>query len=669
MKRLSLILLSIMILSSLFSLRFTVNAKNGVPYQTYTLGTNGRIIPTQTAFLPVGVMGKEYGLNAPQDIFYFNKEFYIADTNNKRVLIIGEDAKEVKFDEFITPMGVFANEEYLFVADKGAKTVFQIKKATNEIILRITKPTSPIYGQKNDFLPIKVAVGSNDSIYIVGEGSTSGIIQVNYAGEFIGYLGINTVPLSLRKKIYNFFVKGSNVASSIPASPTNVALGQKGSILTTNINVQETFKRLNISGVNTLLEDTFYPQVTFTDITMNFENFIYLVSSEGYVFEYDASGRLLFTFDTKDTQMTQMLGLTSQPTGIATDDVGNLYILDKGNNSIYVYQRTVFVDLVHQAVTLFNDGKYLESKPLWEEINRQNTSFAFAHTALGMALTKEGDFESALQEFYDAKDYQGYSMAYWEIRNIAIQKNLTTWVIILIASLILLKLSYSLFKSTKIYDKYLALKETLHQKKWIGELALSTRMLRHPADVCYLIKRKNKASYRSGFVVLFLFLLVYLVNSYGQGFLFRTQENASNLILQILIVIGIIFLYVVVNYLISTLSDGEGRFKDIFIATSYSLMPIIIFTLPMTLISHVLTYNESFIYSFYHQIITGWTILLLILSIKNIHNYSVWETIKSILIILFGMLIVVIIGLLIYTFMGQLIDFIISIIKEVVYRV
>ena len=98
-------------------------------------------------------------------------------------------------------------------------------------------------------------------------------------------------------------------------------------------------------------------------------------------------------------------------------------------------------------------------------------------------------------------------------------------------------------------------------------------------------------------------------------------------------------------------------------------MPIIIFTLPMTLISHVLTYNESFIYSFYHQIITGWTILLLILSIKNIHNYSVWETIKSILIILFGMLIVVIIGLLIYTFMGQLIDFIISIIKEVVYRV
>ena len=96
MKRLSLILLSIMILSSLFSLRFTVNAKNGVPYQTYTLGTNGRIIPTQTAFLPVGVMGKEYGLNAPQDIFYFNKEFYIADTNNKRVLIIGEDAKKIR---------------------------------------------------------------------------------------------------------------------------------------------------------------------------------------------------------------------------------------------------------------------------------------------------------------------------------------------------------------------------------------------------------------------------------------------------------------------------------------------------------------------------------------------------------------------------------------------
>jgi hypothetical protein len=135
------------------------------------------------------------------------------------------------------------------------------------------------------------------------------------------------------------------------------------------------------------------------------------------------------------------------------------------------------------------------------------------------------------------------------------------------------------------------------------------------------------------------------------------------------IVIAGFFLYVLVNYLVSTLNDGEGRLSDVFIATSYVLIPFIIFTLPMTFLSHFLTYNEAFIFDFYHQIIFLWTLLLIVLSVKGIHNYTFLETIKNILIIIFGMFILVLIGLLIYSFMGQLIEFILSVIKEVIYRV
>jgi hypothetical protein len=98
-------------------------------------------------------------------------------------------------------------------------------------------------------------------------------------------------------------------------------------------------------------------------------------------------------------------------------------------------------------------------------------------------------------------------------------------------------------------------------------------------------------------------------------------------------------------------------------------LPFIIFTLPMTLLSNYLTYNESFIYQFYHQIILFWTIILVVVSIKGVHNYTFFETVKNILIIMFGIFIVVLIGLLIYAFFGQLIEFVISIIREVIYRV
>ena len=387
------LMLSSLILLNHLEIKASPATEYGIPYQTYTLDSQRRFIPTQTAYIPVGTFGRTLGLLNPEDMYIYEDQFYIADSGNKRIVITdlaGNLTDEVDLDVFQLPTGLFVKEGYLYVADKTAKKVFKIDLITKTVVQTIEKPTSPIYGQQNDFVPIKVAVDSSDSIYIVGEGSTSGIIQVNYAGEFVGYLGINTVTLSLRRILYNFFVKDSDLASSLPASPTNVALGQKGSILTTNVNVGETFKRLNISGKNTLLPTTLYPSSNLSDIYMNDENYVYLVAENGDVFEYDANGNMLFFFNTKDLALTQALGLTSIPKGVVTDGLGNIYILDKGYNAVHVYQRTVFVDLVHEAVTLYNDGRYLESKPIWEEIIRQNSSFALAHSALGAALLKEG---------------------------------------------------------------------------------------------------------------------------------------------------------------------------------------------------------------------------------------------------------------------------------------
>ena len=61
-------------------------------------------------------------------------------------------------------------------------------------------------------------------------------------------------------------------------------------------------------------------------------------------------------------------------------------------------------------------------------------------------------------------------------------------------------------------------------------------------------------------------------------------------------------------------------------------------------------------------------IFLLIYAIKEVHNYSFKKTVGSVFIIIFGMVMLVLIGLLVYSFMGQLIDFLVSIVKEVFYR-
>lgn len=649
-------------------------ATSGIPYTTYTLGVGNSLIPTQTAYVPVGIIGEKVNLNNAQDIFYYNSTFYIANTGSKSIVQIdskGTIIKQYLSDEFVEPTGVFVTEEAIYIADKGARSVFKISHELTdnqaEILLRVVKPTSAIFGDKA-FIPTKVAVKTNKNMYIIGEGSTNGIIEVNYEGEFLGYLGINSVEISLRRILYNFFVKDGSTASSMPASPINVAIGEKGSILSINQNITETFKRLNITGINTLQGSTYYPQVTLTDIIMSDGNYIYIVAETGEIYEYDSKGNLIFHFVTRDESKTQSLGLTSKPSGICIDANGNIYILDQSYNNIQVYQKTVFVDLVHEAVNLYNEGRYIDSKPLWEEILRQNTSFALAHTALGSAFSKEGKYQEALEEFKIAKDYGGYSNAYWEIRNAKIQSNLPLWVCLLLIILVVLFIINKLVKTTTIFDKVKDFLKKIASKKLISELLFGLKIFKRPSDVFYGIKKQNKASVKSGIIILIIFILVYLIDIYFSGFLFKSGQSLSNVLMQLVIVLGIFILFIVVNYFVSTLTDGEGWLKDIFIASSYALIPFIVLTLPMTLLSHILTYNESFIVSLYDNIVLIWTFFLLIYAIKEIHNYSFKKTIGSTLIIIFGMAILVIIGLLVYSFLGQLLEFVVGIVREVFYR-
>ncbi|MDD4076650.1 MAG: YIP1 family protein [Bacilli bacterium] len=671
MRKISIVILMLFTIFILSSVRVATagSADYGVPYETYTLGAAGTLIPTQTAYLPVGQFGLDGDLSSPQDIFYYRDMLYIADSKNKRIVNInlsGEILCDYKFEEFVLPTGVYRRADYLYVADKGAAAVFKVDLTSGKITERITKPASPLFGQNNKFLPIKVAVDGAGNIYIVGEGSTSGIIHVNYSGEFVGYIGINPVRFSLRKALYNLFVKSSDLASSRPPSPNNLALGSKGSVLTTNDNVRETFKRLNLQGINTLGPATFYPTAQLVDIWLSEENYIYLVSASGQVYEYDEAGNLLFTFNTNDYAKTQSLGLTTNPSGICVDAAGNLYVLDKNYNMIQVYQRTVFVSMVHNALAAYNNGQYLQSKPLWEEIIKHNSSFALAHSALGESLLKEDNYRGALDEFYIAKDYNGYSNAYWQIRNDYIQNYLIIWVAVIAALYLVYQTGKIFLKKREFAFSLGGIAKRTDENKVLKELKQSFLIIRKPGEIFYRIKR-HRFGYRSAIIIFILFATVYLVDLYATGFLFRAADP-GNVLYRLSILTVLFFLYIVMNYLLSTFSDGEGKFRTVFVASCYALVPYIILTLPMTWLSHYLTYNESFIYHFYHQIVIGWTVFLLILSMKKIHNYTFAETVKNIILILFGMAVVIVVGLMVYSFIGQLIDFIVSVIKEVAYR-
>jgi hypothetical protein len=65
------------------------------------------------------------------------------------------------------------------------------------------------------------------------------------------------------------------------------------------------------------------------------------------------------------------------------------------------------------------------------------------------------------------------------------------------------------------------------------------------------------------------------------------------------------------------------------------------------------------------DIVWFWTGLMLFIMVKEIHNYSFWETVRNVLITIFTMALFVLTGYILYVLFNQLFEFVSAIFQEV----
>ena len=71
-----------------------------------------------------------------------------------------------------------------------------------------------------------------------------------------------------------------------------------------------------------------------------------------------------------------------------------------------------------------------------------------------------------------------------------------------------------------------------------------------------------------------------------------------------------------------TINDGEGTVKKIYTYFCYSLMPYVILTPVIFGLSHVVTFNEQFLISLTYIVMLTWVLVLGVLSLKEVNNYT-----------------------------------------------
>lgn len=649
------------------------------PYKTYTVDGYGSTTETQTAYLPYRTITKigDIQLKAPTDFTLLDDGLiYILDSGNRRVVVSDMDANLVTTfgeDYLDKPRGMYVMPDHTcYVADRDAHMIW-VFDGNGSLIASYGRPDVPMYGENQDFMPLKIVVNKSGTMYIICESNTNGIIEISPAdgGTFLGYFGTNSTDPSIWRIIWRAILTEAQRAkqqSNLPATPDNMAIDDKGIIYTvTRGEGAESLKRLNIAGSN-MIEPETYEDLPAAVAVGNHDN-AFVVSQEGYIYEYNNEGDLLFVFGGSDDG-DHRIGLSTKVEAIQVGNDDKLYVLDSDKAQIQVYEPTEFTGYLHEALYLFSKGRYSESKEPLLKVLEMNNLFDYANMAMSKALFKEEDYEGALTYAKLAKDVECYSDAFWEIRNSWLKSHLTAIALILIGLWVAIRIVKILDRKYRFLDGIRVALCRFGEKELVSELKYMFYFMRHPIEGCYGIKHDRKVSVLSSNILLGLVMIFFVINKYFCGFIIKTvREGSYDIFSDVGMILLALLLVVGCNYLMCTINDGEGKLKDIYCTMIYSLSPYLVFTPVIFVLSHVVSRNEEFFISFGKLFMLVWCAVLIFISVKEVNDYSVKETIKIILLTLFTILIVCLLVFIIYVLWSQVFDFLQQIPREAVYRI
>lgn len=205
--------------------------------------------------------------------------------------------------------------------------------------------------------------------------------------------------------------------------------------------------------------------------------------------------------------------------------------------------------------------------------------------------------------------------------------------------------------------------------KNIRALRYALHVIVRPFDGFWDLKHEKRGNVTVATTLLILATLTFVLLEQYTGFLLKTKNPMDfNIFVECSSVVFPFVLWCAANWCLTTLMDGKGTFKDIYIATSYALTPIILIYLPTIVLSNVIVIEEAVFYLFFLTIANIWCGALLIIGNMCTHDYSFGKTIMTCFCTIVGIGLMIFIMLLFFNLIEQIVVFVSTLYKEIIFR-
>lgn len=674
------------------------SAENAIPeYTSYTYNSDGEAIAAPESFYvkhtvnisKSGIVTEKLSdMDVDED-----GNIYIVDSGTGNILKYDSDNEllfsksEFGGDSLKNPNGIsIGRDGYIYVADTGKGRVLKLD-SNLESVRVFEKPSLDDAQYDYEYKPLYVEVDAEGRLYVIAESQTQGIMQFDKDGRFLGYYGATKVSPSVADLFFRKFATEEQLAGMIRFIPTeyrNMCLDEKGFMYCTVATYSSSeiksavksdtavtpIRRLNQSGSDILqrngsfapvgdvefdyvISDSLSGASTLVDIA-SYKNGIYsaLDSKRGRIFTYDKHGNLLYIFGNRGKDIGSFI--TPVALSYRNDDI---LVLDSSNATVTVFSPTEYATLINLGIDQYEKGEYEAERKTWEKVLAIFPHSTLALKELGKAFFNNGDYSSALKSFKKAEDRIYYSKALQAYIRVNASKAMV-YILPIISVLVILYLLLKYLRKKgiiKTAKKESRFKEN-HPKLYrlFGEVKYSVYVIFHPFDGFWDLKHERRGSVTSATVILLFAIVANIIRIRWMPFLFNKNDftETSALYEGIMNIISLVFLWCLSNWCFTTLMDGKGKMRDIYVYTCYALTPLALLFPLITGVSYFLYIESATFLSILVYFAIIWVGFLIIAGTVSTHDYSFSKAFLTIILTVVGMMIIAFLALLVFS-IGQ----------------
>ena len=192
----------------------------------------------------------------------------------------------------------------------------------------------------------------------------------------------------------------------------------------------------------------------------------------------------------------------------------------------------------------------------------------------------------------------------------------------------------------------------------------------HPFDGFYEAKNRGKGSIAAATLIIAAYCLLQCVSVQYTGFIMNLNNlKRMNSVTIFISALSVLVLIVVSNWTITTLFEGKGKLKDIYMVLGYSLLPVVIIDAIVVFASNYIIEEEAVILTSISMMGLVWCCFLVVTGLCTVHEYSLAKTLVTILATAIAALIILFLLVLFVSLVEQMWNFFYIFFKELMRRI